>query len=469
MRLLLVEDEDDVVQAVMAAVTADVVVAASRDEAYDVLDKDRSFDLIVCDLMIPPFAGAGLAKSTEHGFAVHERCRTTVPSIPIRFYSGKATLDNMTDVLSANEQVDLFGEGSRRPMIYVHQKNRPMKFVDEVAEMSAALTALDAALEVSVAGPISDMAKRAVGIIGRRAGATRAEVRTPGSAAAGLSGAETLGVLYHDDADALRGRYFLKVADHQRIASELHSFQTYVPTLLTDGFTPLSEVLMHGLRDRASISYTLADGFDRSLMQLAAQDSSLALTALARLREDIEPWRSVREQTPTKIVDLRGAGVDDATVVGADGWSELNERYEASTVDVPFSVAHGDLHGGNVLVRTDGEPILIDFGDVGIHPVGRDPVTLELSVIFHPSSPLIGSGWPTVDLCRDYFQSGTFFADSPLRDFLVVVRDWAVEATRSLDLHAGLVYAHAMRQLKYPNTDHDLARALAEAAMRATL
>jgi CheY-like chemotaxis protein len=465
MRILLIEDETDVVASVRAAIAAEVVVAATRDAAYQVLEADHDFDLVICDLMIPPYDGANMVKGTEHGFAVHHRCREVVPGVPVRFYSGKATLENMTDVLSANEQVDLFGESVTRPLISIHQKNRPLALVDEVADMEGALRRLERSIALSSPDPVSDMARRAICLIGRRAGATRAEVRNPGGGPAGLSGAETLAVVFHDDADALRARCFLKVDDRGKIEREIRAFHSFIPTLLTDGFTPLGEVIMHGLRAQGAAAYTLADGFDQSLLWAPSEDPIIALAALDRLMDDTQPWRSIRERRLTTIRDLRRAVVADELVVAQADWSELFERYEASTVEVGYSVAHGDLHGGNVLVRPDGEPILIDFGDVGLHPVGQDAVTLELSFLFHPARPSSVVAWSGADVGRHFFEPDRYLDGCPVSDFLSRVRGWAVEESGDSDLLAAVVYAHAMRQLKYIDTDHDLAWAVAGAAV----
>jgi len=40
----------------------------------------------------------------------------------------------------------------------------------------------------------------------------------------------------------------------------------------------------------------------------------------------------------------------------------------------------------NVLVPDDGQPMIIDFAAVGSRPASVDPVTLELSMIFHPDA-----------------------------------------------------------------------------------
>ena len=64
----------------------------------------------------------------------------------------------------------------------------------------------------------------------------------------------------------------------------------------------------------------------------------------------------------------------------------LNE-VERRQVQTRWCCVHGDLHGANVLARKDGECVIIDFGDVGDGPASLDPITLELSLLFHTSRP----------------------------------------------------------------------------------
>ncbi len=56
------------------------------------------------------------------------------------------------------------------------------------------------------------------------------------------------------------------------------------------------------------------------------------------------------------------------------------DEFEDRNIQVRWCCAHGDLHGHNVLVATDGSACLIDYGDVMDAPASLDPVTLELSL-----------------------------------------------------------------------------------------
>lgn len=78
MRLLIVEDEEDVILDLSGRLgdlrpAIDIAVARSRSSAMEILETDE-FDFIVCDLKLPPNDG-GLDTDEAHGLAVHSSAR----------------------------------------------------------------------------------------------------------------------------------------------------------------------------------------------------------------------------------------------------------------------------------------------------------------------------------------------------------------------------------------------------------
>ncbi len=59
-RVLIVDDEPKVAEAIAFALDGDVVVAASGREALDILRSDPKFDVVLCDLMMPEITGMDL-------------------------------------------------------------------------------------------------------------------------------------------------------------------------------------------------------------------------------------------------------------------------------------------------------------------------------------------------------------------------------------------------------------------------
>jgi len=467
-RVLLIEDEDEVVAGVRAALadSDDLMVVDNRDGALSLLGDDQQFDLVVCDLRIPPSSGAGLLANEDHGLAVFAACREHLPGSPLRFFSGRANLDNLADALSEGRPVDLFGDGTSWPLIHIHQKRHAANFVEELGRLREGLLSLESEVEIQCDDELDGMTARALRIGARRVSATTAQARRAGSGTHGLSGADTLSALFIDTARVTRARNFVKVDARARIERELAGFDRYVSTLLTSGFTPRGWVLLYGLRGQAAVAYVLAEGFDTDLFGVLQGSEDLAIQTLTRLMRHLEPWMPAWRREGVAIADMRRRFIADDRLAAERSELAEFELYEQIQVDLPWVVGHGDLHGGNVLVRSDGEPILIDFGDVDLHWGAFDPVTLEVSLAFHPASPMRKSEWPSQHAAENYLDLDSYLADCPVPSFVRKVRQWAMECLGG-DEQAlrAVMYALATRQLKYADTDHALANSFARGSL----
>lgn len=89
---------------------------------------------------------------------------------------------------------------------------------------------------------------------------------------------------------------------------------------------------------------------------------------------------------------------------------------------------------------------------------------LELSFLFHDESPLDLTSWPSPEQVQGFFDRDFYFEGCPLRGLLEACRDWAEADAGSPTTFATAVYCHSLRQLKYPDTDKDLAVSIASAA-----
>jgi hypothetical protein len=112
-----------------------------------------------------------------------------------------------------------------------------------------------------------------------------------------------------------------------------------------------------------------------------------------------------------------------------------------------------------VLVDEDGHVMIIDFGDVDRCPLGIDPLVLEMSILFHPDrpngtlpTPEDGARWPDAEY---------FCSVSPCPLFATACREWLMNTVDGAGAYV-LAYLHALRQLKYPDSDKGLALAIAQ-------
>jgi hypothetical protein len=105
---------------------------------------------------------------------------------------------------------------------------------------------------------------------------------------------------------------------------------------------------------------------------------------------------------------------------------------------------------------------LIDYGDIADGPPALDPVTLELSGIFHPDGVFYSSEWPSVETAKKWGELDAYLSGCPHRDFVRGCRAWALDVAAGSREIAATAYSYLLRQLKYADTNKDRALALIE-------
>jgi Ser/Thr protein kinase RdoA (MazF antagonist) len=100
------------------------------------------------------------------------------------------------------------------------------------------------------------------------------------------------------------------------------------------------------------------------------------------------------------------------------------DTFEQRRLQTRWSCVHGNLHGGNILVNGDGVPVLIDYGDVKEGPAAIDPITLELSVLFHPDRPK-NVTWPSAEQARAWADIPAYTQQRPFAEFIKACRAWS--------------------------------------------
>ena len=109
--------------------------------------------------------------------------------------------------------------------------------------------------------------------------------------------------------------------------------------------------------------------------------------------------------------------------------------------------------------------MLIDFGDTGPSVVAIDPVTLELSTIFHTQRSMLPLDWPTEENMKEWFDVDRFIQGCSFGLFIKACREWALAEAASAEEVVAVAYGYAVRQLKYGDTDKVRARALIRACI----
>jgi hypothetical protein len=208
--------------------------------------------------------------------------------------------------------------------------------------------------------------------------------------------------------------------------------------------------------------YKFADDWDASLFEHLSHGIDEP-QVIADVRTLMTQWEPMAEERRVTFRQLRESQISSdalqAVVYQHDSQAEelsaaINEN-DRIIVPVTFFPQHGDLHGENVLLASSSRPTLIDCGDVGLHPAGLDPVTLELSLILHPESPLASSRWPSPTVASHWLDVDSFVQGCPYREFVLSCRQWALEVAGSEGIRVA-AFQHVTRQLKYADTRKDV-------------
>lgn len=470
--VLVIEDDDRMVGTIRSWVhqidpTCSVTVAGDRDSAIRILrDGDSEFDLVICDLKIPPSRGS-LDGREVFGVEVHEVARSELPGTPCMFFTGHADDYDTYDQIARGPNVDLYGCHEMVPLVQLIRKLDFDKAAAYLRDMAEQWQVTDA-VAADVRGIVLDGLKlRPLRILARRLGGARLDAEPLG----GLSGATTFRAQVFDNGSARRATVFGKIANHAAIREEQQRFRQYIAVHLDPSAIPTeSDTVTAGAGRSAAIFYSLAEKFAFSLFDLVERDDGRAAAVVEALRQLTLPWHDAAQHEAIRIEDLRRSRISDGALQpfldDLNGSEFSTEELEQSTVTTKVLPQHGDLHGANVLLDNHDRIMLIDFGDVGIRAAGFDPVVLGTSLVFHRDRPAAFSTWPNAEQAAQWSDADAYSASSPRPEVLRACRRWAAECSPDCPgLNAAvLAYVDALRQLKYPDTRKNAAIAIARSA-----
>lgn len=424
---------------------------AATAEAARALLADGEFDLVVDDL-------GGSADTTLLRTIAGEH-----PGVPVIVLSGGHPPEVIDDLLAAARQEDIFGTDSPAPMVMLRPREELRECVDVIRTVLGSMAELaNVELEAEPPLELETSEARALQIFARRTGA--ATVRATGLSG-GLSGAKTVIVDTADEGGMQTGHVVGKLAPVGSIPGAIDGYEAAIPDLPAGLGAALAGAVTAGAGSVGAVFFRLADDFGRSWFECLGSDPADAAEAVGTLhgrfadRYDEAPVESVR------IDELRAGVVEDADFekagVPVPDLSDLASRQ----VEVARGIQHSDLHGLNVLVSDSNAPLLIDYDNYGPANCALDPVTLELSAIFHrdEEAQRARQGWPSAGQAAGWHDLDAYLEGCPYPEAIRACRVWAEDAAASEEEVAATLMSVALRQLCFENTDKDLARALADA------
>lgn len=461
-RVLLVEDKPDSRDAAIEAlerilVGCEVQWVADREAAMSILAASH-FDLAVCDLKIPARTDE-LDTDESNGFAVVSAFEQDHPGTPIIILSAWASLDNTETHIRTASAVSGFGV-SNLPMCQVAVKGRPDDIEARLQQIADGLQLWES-IPVEVPADTDHLLIRAIRHLATVRGYTSATIDRAG----GLSGSSNAFATLLAPG-RLPMKVFVKMDAVHWIEDEDRRRREFVEGHLEPGaWAATLEIQKVGLRDRAA-SFSSVSTAAGLFEEITLRPENAART-VELIEGAVAHWNMGGDPIVSTVGDLRRAHLsDEATGELRIELSEF-EDVETMTLTYPTNVIHGDLHGENVLVRADLGPLLIDFAYTEVGPSVTDAVTLEMSLLFHPGSPLAESHLANIRF--EDWVSGHYLPDDTYQPFVDQCRSWAL---RSGDEFAFLAfaYAHALRQMKHDNVPRtrclSIARGIASELVR---
>lgn len=419
-----------------------VIAHDAVETALSYLESSSEFiDLFVLDRRLPMRIGEQAAD--ELGDALLSEVRSSYPDARVIVFTGYTSDGLFQDAMKGSGQ---FPIRSYKPVdrISVLRKDQSIEFRRLIAEFGELLQELDD-IEIS-----EDTNKRDISISDQRllrrvAYEFNAVSLRPTSLTGGLTGAQVWGCEIHQD----QGHVANVVAKRAEKLPSLAGLQDLLP--LSTAATTRASVA--GLIGGGHVSILrLAGDNARSLSRHMAEDIESSSDYVAQVSEALD---RVQERAETVTLETL-----ISPLLTWEKFDDLLRSYEIPRpspnmrISTRIGMRHGDLHVANVMIA-GGEAVLIDFDSNCFGSALLDPVTLFLSTLVHPDSPLRGASWPDASEIDANLGTGGFGVDHAGSQFFAATQQWINARISNEREFWGIVLGFCARQLRYPDVVAD--------------
>ena len=465
MRCLLVEDEAGRIDAILPELEkyfgeGNVVVAMDRDSAKENIDK-QPYDLIVLDQSIPTGAER-LNPNVMHGRSVLSYVLEVAPDTPVYFLTGLPMEDEYIDSLIAEgKKCDVWGDRKPISLILRFQKSSPQLLLDAVSKLTETARTTHE-IEINTKGKniqLSDEEKRLMRSFSRLQNGVCVDIELLGD---GLSGALVLKADVKDKRGAVRISAASKIGKHKTISDEIGRYERELVRLRPGTHAPIVAGAIARVATSMGAFYRLLDGYEFSLFKVLERSDKDAATCVSTVRQNQNPWTESSTVARMRVDDLVKLVIWEENLPKIHALiDDLNwQAFENREISVNMCTRHGDLHGENVLINSDLAAMMIDYGAVGAFPSAFDAITLELSPFFHPHGLRGKLNWTPEFGAIDWYDREAFCEITTMPNYIAACRDWAHHDGFGDREVLACAYAYVLRQLQFPTTDKDLARAI---------
>jgi CheY-like chemotaxis protein len=468
MRVLLVEDKIETAKLLSAKLedlpNCEVRWAQSRDRA-EVILREESFDLIILDRRIPSADGF-LDDSAEHGFHVFQIAQEVCEGTPVWFLTATEDADFPAEVNNKyGRREDIHGIGVQEPLCMVfwkRQLNQALQEAKTFAERHAELSAIAVVNPGAINLAAAELAN--LRIFGRRYAATSVEVTALGG---GLSSARVVKAVARNAAGAPVHTAVAKIGSLSSVRDEYDRYIKHISRLGPGDYPPLSIKIDAGSGAIGGLYYSMVGTEVTSLLDLIADGGDAVSGIPEAMHKMQEPWHQSRAIAQVTVGQIRRRFLADTRLPDIDAELQGIDLSAVESVIVAGArcTQHNDMHALNILFDGSAKGLFIDYNDAGQSFATADPVTLELSLLFHKEHTRLGTDWPSVDQIAAWSNVDAYVDGCAFADFIRGCRNWALAVAGSPEEVVATAYAYAVRQLKYADTRKDLARALIRGAI----
>lgn len=434
--------------------------ASNYENAVSLLGEDE-FDYIIIDQAIPLNDTSGVA-DTANGIMFADYVRLCSPGTPILILTGQGQDDVVEKYVEDQEQI-IFWDGKPRGLVKSRAKRKLVQALELIRSAKSELEGIEnIELELDEDLKLSKYHKRVIRIFSKHHNAVGAKVK---ALSGGLSSSKVLRITLLDEQGNECHFALAKIDETKPVEQDANNFNTHIKKLPVGSFPSILGLYSAGCGNIKGVFYQFASEYDSDYFDILLEDQDRALLVLKKVIPLFEIWEQAKSSKLCKIKDIRSLLCTDKkfTLVKEKFEYGKLDIFESKNVHLNESIQHADLHGKNILVSEVSAPIVIDYGDVALAPSVLDIVTLELSPFFHPSTS--DKFEYSMELFTNWFNYELYIANSPFPAISRYLREVKINRAFLNQDYIATVYAYAVRQLSYEDTNHEVARILVDAAI----
>jgi len=470
--VLIVEDNNSISQYISDEFSKlgndiETTIATCKNDAIKLLESsDTFFDYITLDLTLPNNVD-DFEKKPENGLEILSQISELSKGTPVLILTATSTVDMIQDFLSHSSNIDIWGNNEKLSTIMHLNKlriNSLNEIIKKVYINFSKILSVEIRPAQSLDLPIEH--DRLIRIFVNSAGGSIGKIKKIGG---GLSDAKVYAVEVDDINGSRIYNSICKCGKHMDINVDAENYKKYINRLTPDASPRIFGHYQFGAKSSNGVFYGFAEKHNDSFFK-AMCENRISQELFTSIKAIFTPWHSASTNKVNTISHIRRMLINDEKteeLIQLYDIKNCSINFEKKSVSYKYSCIHSDLHGENILLNTESnKAVIIDYGDINEGAIILDIITLECSALFHPSIKdyLDLGGWPTDIDINNWNVEEQYIKDCPFPDSVTFCRSWLKDLDiGNRELAAGL-YSYSLRQLKYPETNKQVAISLIKKA-----